>query len=72
MARMPKYREERRKKKYLLNNGSSLAVTTVTYVDTFLGITTGPRHITATTLDGRRVTTAQAKAAAAASGYDLG
>ena len=49
-----------------------LDLSTVTYVDTFLGITTGPRHITATTLDGRKVTTAQAKAAAAASGYDLG
>jgi hypothetical protein len=69
---MPKYREERRKRKYLLNNGSSLAVTTVAYVDTFLGIRTGPRHITATTLDGRKITAAQAKAAAKASGYDLG
>jgi hypothetical protein len=69
---MAKYREQRRSKKYLLNNGSTLAVTTVTYIDTFLGVAAGPPHIASTKLDGRTVPAAKARAVAKASGYDIG
>ena len=69
---MAKYREQRRVKKYLLNNGSTLVVTTVTYIDVFLGIPAGPAHVATTKLDGRTVPAAKARALARASGYDIG
>lgn len=68
---MARYRQERRKRKYVLNNGSTMLIITEVDVDEGVGYQVGRRRIVASTIDGREVTAAEARREAKRSGHRI-
>jgi hypothetical protein len=70
-AEVASYRQERRKREYVLNNGSTMQVITEVDVDRGIGYRVGRRRIVASTIDGREVTVAEARREAKKSGHRI-